>query len=645
MARTLTLKREKKSNDNIIEFIEAKKERKLKLGRKKNKKRELKLEKIKKERELNLYRKPFKDAFKVPEVYDPLQVFLGNNNDTSNLEKLIPNVCRRGEKFDIKLSNKEMEIIMRYTLDIDDNDNKNILKNIFNLVNHISLKHYNNESEAKVRLLMLQYIVYNKKKGYTDEGTILSMVEENFKEFEDVVEEVIYNITNMELKTKEVIYVQSLIFKKLDAMCLIRKKDALEKLLDVLNFGSDTKFNKKKTINMLREIIDDLNKLEEENPLSPSEESFCLMTKSLERMIKQTLKDYSKVGFKKKTMIKGLNRLLNGGFENGRFYLFSATTGGFKSGTLLNMAYQIKKANNGYKPKIKGAIPTILYVTQENTVRETLERFFAIGSKYPDDRLYNYGPGDSEYIMSVFREIGLIYDPSVSNIDIIVRYTEADSTSVDDIKDLVEKIETEENREVIVLVHDYLARLETYKSTSAYENALAIADNVNKFKNFANQKQIPILSASQLSKSAETSINNALQSGQTDLGKLPQKEHVAESYKSVANSDVMMTIVLERLENKELVAGLKLVKSRNGHIGKSDYIVVPFEKNEFAYVQDADLPEGVEKTFNNVAEYLLARGGTVTLTNNDNQNLMPKRETKDYPEMQQNYKDIFTSAA
>src|SRR5699024_2847261 len=47
------------------------------------------------------------------------------------------------------------------------------------------------------------------------------------------------------------------------------------------------------------------------------------------------------------TTWQGLNRMLGGGFENGRCYNFVGATGGFKSGLLLNIMKTIKIANRG----------------------------------------------------------------------------------------------------------------------------------------------------------------------------------------------------------------------------------------------------------------------------------------------------------
>ena len=65
------------------------------------------------------------------------------------------------------------------------------------------------------------------------------------------------------------------------------------------------------------------------------------------------------------TGMQGFNQLIGGGFENTRCYLLLGLTGIGKSLTMLNIAYQIKKYNKGFKPKDPTKIPCVVYLTME----------------------------------------------------------------------------------------------------------------------------------------------------------------------------------------------------------------------------------------------------------------------------------------
>lgn len=68
------------------------------------------------------------------------------------------------------------------------------------------------------------------------------------------------------------------------------------------------------------------------------------------------------------TGIRQLNAILSPGFLSGRLYVFLGLTGKFKSGTLLNIADQIRKFNPQIKPVEDGRRKTILFITMENTI-------------------------------------------------------------------------------------------------------------------------------------------------------------------------------------------------------------------------------------------------------------------------------------
>ena len=76
------------------------------------------------------------------------------------------------------------------------------------------------------------------------------------------------------------------------------------------------------------------------------------------------------------TGIRQLNAILSPGFQSGRLYTFLGGTGRFKSGTLWNITDQIRQFNPQIIPVENGMRKTILFVTMENTIYETIIRLF-----------------------------------------------------------------------------------------------------------------------------------------------------------------------------------------------------------------------------------------------------------------------------
>ena len=78
------------------------------------------------------------------------------------------------------------------------------------------------------------------------------------------------------------------------------------------------------------------------------------------------------------TGIRQLNANLGPGFRGGKLYCFLGMSGRFKSGTLLNIADQISKFNPLLEDVVDGKRNTILFITAENTINETIERLYAM---------------------------------------------------------------------------------------------------------------------------------------------------------------------------------------------------------------------------------------------------------------------------
>lgn len=84
------------------------------------------------------------------------------------------------------------------------------------------------------------------------------------------------------------------------------------------------------------------------------------------------------------TRYKILDKILNGGFENRRVYMFGGVSGGGKSLVLVNMAYMclrsLQAKNENKKTDKRRAV---LYLSLENSIEETKMRFVCCGSKGP----------------------------------------------------------------------------------------------------------------------------------------------------------------------------------------------------------------------------------------------------------------------
>lgn len=250
-----------------------------------------------------------------------------------------------------------------------------------------------------------------------------------------------------------------------------------------------------------------------------------------------------------RTGIKHLNKVLNGGWKQSRFYLTLAVPGGFKSGFLLNAALQAYLYNDDVQLKDPTKKPTVLFITLENTKQETLER------------MYSY---ETNKDLEQEEEVGVIakFVEGYQSKDkhFLVKYMKAGATSVADIEAFIDDLE-ENGLEVFFVVVDYIMKLEPVSDVPIKDNHLRLGKIAADLKTLAIEKEIPVLSASQLNRDAEKKLEDAIEKNQNDRCKLLGRSDIGESKKLIDEADQAFVLNPEFYDGCSFL-GVKDVKKR-----------------------------------------------------------------------------------
>lgn len=288
---------------------------------------------------------------------------------------------------------------------------------------------------------------------------------------------------------------------------------------------------------------------------------------NLEDVITKTHAELNRPNNKIQTSVKMLNKMIQGGYECGRFYLFLGYPGGWKSGQLLNAALDAKHYCKDIKTADPTKKPSILYVTQENSIRETLERLWShyVG----DDReLKDESP---EEIMQILNEYGFS-----KGINLRIKYRKSKSISTADVDGFIDEMETD-GYECVMLLHDYMKRI---RSTQNYpDQYMELGEVCDEFCSIAKHRNIPVISASQLNREAQKVLESANGGKRKNVIKNLGASHIGESIRMIDNSDVVIIIGRETLETTgEDFITYKLQKYR-GKLNKDtvNYFAHPFE--------------------------------------------------------------------
>ena len=293
---------------------------------------------------------------------------------------------------------------------------------------------------------------------------------------------------------------------------------------------------------------------------------------------------------KLKTGIQAINRSLNGGFENDRCYIYLGLPGEGKSSTLLNLTLQIKGNNKDIVTKDPTKRPTILFLTMENTLNETLERVFSI--LVSDDDISEFG-GYKE-IMQLLRQNGL----GVSNdspIDIEFRYVPSNSVDTDYLYTIYDEMSAN-GQEVVCLVQDYIKRIRPrdFKLMGG-DMRIALGAVVDEFKEFAVAKHIPVITASQLNRDAAKIIDEGRKSSEADLVRKVGRANIGESTLITENADSAFILVPEDGADGRKYLGMANAKKRF-KTQSSQFFYLPYSKERpLELLQDIHLVEPLSK--------------------------------------------------
>lgn len=315
-----------------------------------------------------------------------------------------------------------------------------------------------------------------------------------------------------------------------------------------------------------------------------SEMTFTLRQQYFEEVIHDIHEQLSNPSRMLRTGMQGFNELLGGGFESSRVYMLLGLTGVGKSLTLLNLAYQIKKYNKDYRPKDPTKIPVVLYMTMENTVRETVERLFQITTG--KEEIKNYSP---EEVINLLQTEGELYLSDESPIDIVIKYVPNKSVDTGYLYTMVEDME-DEGYEVICLIQDHIKRIRScYKQTDI---RLELGDIVNEFKVFASIKDIPVITNSHLNRDAARTVDEGLRANKADLTRALGRSNIGESMLMLDNLDGAFIIQTDFDSEANKYMAFNRIKVRY-RASERSYICQPFVKgNSIKLAEDyyLDIP-------------------------------------------------------
>ena len=328
--------------------------------------------------------------------------------------------------------------------------------------------------------------------------------------------------------------------------------------------------------------------------------TFSLKKETYEDTIREIYNTVTSPSRKLRCGMQGLNEMVAGGFENTRVYGLLGGTGIGKSLVLLNIAVQIKKYNKYLKPKDPTKIPTIVILTMENTVAETVTRLFNIVSS--PEEMKNFTVDE---VLEMLKRDGELFLSDDSPINILIKYMPNRSVDTGYLYTLVEDLE-DEGYETICLIQDHLKRIRS--AFPQTDLRIELGEVVNEFKVFAQLKDIPVITNTHLNREAAKVIDEMKRNNKADLTRMLGRANTGESMLILDNIDCAFIINVEYDANGQKYMVFSRVKMRD-RASAREYICQPFVNgNDIKLVEDyySDVPafrESLKQQPNEAALY------------------------------------------
>ena len=345
---------------------------------------------------------------------------------------------------------------------------------------------------------------------------VLRNCDSNLKDI--IQDEIIKGLSGQKISDHTCKYINTVVFENLiNGYSLIYSQKLLN-IFDKRDMGQYKRVSDftKDFKELVKEIDVEIKKSEE---FTREGKGFDLTKSNIKQTIHSVTKALKAPTNKLRTGLQYLNRMLNGGFESGRSYLFMGVTGIGKSIILLSVALWIKKYND--LPKVDGLKQAVLFISQENSMDETFERMFNINISGQDIRDFT-----DDQIADMMIQSGLVVDDDdKDSINFIFKYFDDKEIGVSDIDELIDDY-AKNGIQIICVVQDYIEKLKPkFKFNELRHSLGSIATEMSEL---AKKRKIPFISAAQLNRMASSVVDNAVANNKTNTTKLLGKQNISE---------------------------------------------------------------------------------------------------------------------
>lgn len=494
-----------------------------------------------------------------------------------------------GDRVKLNIDIEMCEILIQYSLSKLPSNNH--LANLRNLLNVLDIESYVYNYDIYNRLLLVKFIL----QARLEEGlTAMTLIKNSVIEKDVAIREIADSIewSDCSLSTGDIKAVNEYVDVKLKYYFYEQMMpQIIEKWKDCQKTGFNTDIASLKEINELMAKL--VTTMQSTTIATGLLRRFRFSSPDVGDVIRYIVDKAHRPASILQTGIRQLNAILGPGFRSGKLYVFLGLSGKFKSGTLLNIADQIRQFNPQLEAVENGKRNTILFVTMENDIEETIERVFSM-----------YAPPESSMINSSYEDVydviinkGKYIYTDTKGIDIDIRFFQNLEITTKDLYDIVDEAERD-GEHVVGIILDYIKRIESSLNCNGDE-ILRASYVAKELKNIAEYYQIPVITAQQINRSGNQTVDAAMKDGKADLIRFIGNSDIGGAWSVIEEADWVCIVSLERkVSTGKLYLSFKRTKQRAGARSPdafaSDYFNHPFSQySEMRLETDLDKEDTV----------------------------------------------------
>lgn len=486
------------------------------------------------------------------------------------MAKMIPKRKKDPSKLRLPFDVHTLNSLLKYIL--CDYVSSQKLHSLHRLLKEIDIEDYVQQTDVYVRLKTLKESVENiVEKGLKDPNVLFTAVTTDYAEAEPILTNL--NWSKNALNSLECDYLSKAIDERVQYLEVFKARDEMINLLtdiDGSSYGTSYYNLVQKLKDMMANLLMNLQSQDLGQGLlkefSFSDEDAAATLDMINKKAKRPTSILQ-------TGIRQLNAILSPGFQSGRLYTILGGSGKFKSGTLLNLADQIRQFNPQITPYEDGMKKTILFITLENSIEETIERLYDMYSDINDE----FRSDETDKIIDILKEKGNFSFDMQNGIDITFVYRGNLQIATSDIYGIVRDL-NERGKKPICIFLDYIKRIESAHPNNGDER-IRMSFVAKELKTVAQFFEIPVITAMQLNRDGNSVIDTAIRDSKQDVARFVGSSSIGNSWDIIEDSDWVCLINLEyQRGTDQLFLTFKRLKIRGKKSGDfaTEYFNHPF---------------------------------------------------------------------